>query len=250
MVQSPSSEPQSSFGAAIPKDARTKIIDALMELAGERRWEDISLSEIASRAGVTLSEFRDHFPSKGAVLAAFSRRLDKTVLERGRDDLVGEPAKERLFDVLMRRLDAMAPYKNGLETVLDWARRDPLTAAALNRTSVNSMRFMLEAAGIDTEGAVGALKLQGLVFAWTRILDVWFRDEDPDLSKTMAALDRELTRGGKIIARAEDIDRLASPLRSMASALFDRRRRARHSTHHRARESWRREEDDPQAEVY
>ncbi|HVB90249.1 MAG TPA: helix-turn-helix domain-containing protein [Beijerinckiaceae bacterium] len=250
MVEPSPSEPPSSFTAAPLKDARTRIIDALMELAGERRWEDISISEIAARAGVSLADFRDHFPSKGAVLAALSRKIDKTVLERGRDDLVGEPAKERLFDVLMRRLDALAPYKNGLESALDWARRDPIAAAALNKNLVNSMRFMLEAAGVEAEGAVGVLKLQGLAFAWGRVLDVWFRDEDPGLAKTMAALDRELTRGSRIVARAEDVDRLASPLRSMAAAFFDRRRNARHSARHRPRESWRNEDEDPQAEVF
>src|SRR5664280_2458889 len=49
----------------------------------------------------------------------------------------------------------------GVEGVYDWTRRDPVAAAAINRLTVNSMRFMLEAAAIDTEGPVGAIKLQG-----------------------------------------------------------------------------------------
>ena len=91
--------------------------------------------------------------------------------------MAGEPAKERLFDVLMRRLDALKPYKLGVESIYDWTRRDPIAAASINRLAVNSMRFMLEAAGIDTEGAVGAVKLQGLALAWGRILPIWFRDD-------------------------------------------------------------------------
>ena len=39
----------------------------------------------------------------------------------------------------------------------------------------------------------------------------------------MALLDKELTRGGKVVARAEDVNRLASPLVSLARALFERR---------------------------
>ncbi len=124
----------------------------------------------------------------------------------------------------MRRLDALAPYKLGVESIADWTRRDPLAAAAINRLTVNSMRFMLEAAGIESEGAVGVVKLQGLALAWARILPVWFRDDDAGLSSTMAALDRELTRGGRFVARAEDFDRLASPLFSLARSLFERRR--------------------------
>ena len=219
------SEPDHAAGVSTPPtDPKTAIIDALLELAGERTWQDISLSDVAARANVSLSVFRDHFPSKGAILGGFSRKLDKAVLEATSDDLLGEPAKERLFDVLMRRLDAMTPYKLGIEGIADWVSRDPLAAAAVNRLEVNSMRFMLEAAGIDSEGPVGALKLQGLVIAWARVLRTWFRDDDPGLAPTMAALDRELERGGRFVARADDLNRLASPLFSLARALVERRR--------------------------
>lgn len=203
-----------------PRDA---IIEALMELAGERSWEDITISDVATRANLSLADFRDLFPSKGAILAAFSRKIDRIVLEGTKDDLLGEPAKERLFDVLMRRLDALAPYKLGLEGVFEWVMRDPMAAAAVNRLEVNSMRFMLEAAGIDSEGPVGAVKLQGLVVLWTRVLRAWFRDSDPGLAPTMALLDRELARGGKIVSRVEDVNRLAAPLFSLARAMFERR---------------------------
>ena len=244
MTDSPSSDPSSEFAGLEPRgDVKTRIVDALMKLAGERRWEDISISEIALRADVKLSQFRDAFPSKGAVLAAFSRRMDKIVLQGAGDELLGEPVKERLFDVLMRRLDAMAPYKLGIETILDWARRDPLAAAALNRSMLNSMRFMLEAAGVGSEGAFGALKLQGLVIAWGRLLDIWLRDDDPSLSRTMAAMDKELTRGASLVARVEDVDRLVAPLRSMASTFFDRRARSTESSGRRRRR-WRDDGDD------
>ena len=207
--------------AANPKDA---IVAALLELAGERNWEDISLTDVATRAHVSLSTFREFFPSKGAVLAAFVRKVDREVLDSIGDELADEPPKERLFDVLMRRLDVLAPYRLGLEGIFEWAARDPLAAAAINQLMLNSMRFMLEAAGIDSEGPVGVLKLQGLVMAWRRVMQTWFSDDDPGLAATMAALDRELTRGGKLVARAEDLSRLISPLASIGRALFERRR--------------------------
>lgn len=210
-----------------PKDPRQAIVEALLELAGEREWDDITISDVATRANLSLSTFRDFFPSKGAVLSVFFRRIDKAVLDAVGDDLVGEPVKERLFDVLMRRLDALAPCKLGVEGIYDWRRRDPIAAAAINRLTINSMRFMLEAAGIDSEGPVGAVKLQGLALAWGRILPVWFRDKDAGLAETMAALDRELTRGERYVARAEDLNRLAAPLLTLTRALFERRRPAR-----------------------
>ena len=200
---------------------KARIVAATMALAGERRWEDFSISDVALRAGVSLADFRDCFPSKGAVLGAFARDIDRAVLDGQNDQLMDESAKERLFDVLMRRLDAMKPFKDAIDGITDWTRRDPAAAAALNRVNVNSMRFMLESAGIDSEGGVGALKVQGLALAFSRIVAVWLRDEDEGLSETMAALDRELTRGGTLVARAEDINRLVSPLRAVARSLWD-----------------------------
>lgn len=223
------------------RDTRARIVDAMMALAAERPWEEITISDVARHAGITLAEFREHFISKGAVLGAFSRRIDKIVLEGTGDDLGEESAKDRLFDVLMRRLDAMTPYKAAIEGVLEWTGREPLAAAALNQQVINSMRFMLEAAGIGSEGPVGMLKLQGLVFAWRRILKRWLHDDDPGLAPTMAALDRELVRGGRIVARANDVHRLTSPLRSLARALC--RRRSRHFEKVRSR--WRGDDREP-----
>lgn len=203
-----------------PKDA---VIEALMELAGERVWEDITISDIATRANLSLADFRDLYPSKGAVLGGFARKIDRIVLDGTDAGLASEPAKERLFDVLMRRLDALTPYKLGLEGISEWLGRAPLAAAAVNQLEVNSMRFMLEAAGIESEGPVGALKIQGLVLLWGRILRHWFQDGDPGFATTMALLDKELTRGGQFVSRADDLSRLATPLFSLARAFLERR---------------------------
>ncbi len=198
-----------------------------MELAAERDWSDFGIAEIATRAKVSLFEFREAFPSKGAVLGGLSKKIDRAVLEGTVGDLALEASKERLFDVLMRRIDAMTPYKLGLEGVSEWVKTDAASAAALNGVALNAMRFMCAAAGIDAEGRLGALKLQGLVLAWTRVLGVWFEDSDPGLARTMAALDRELDRGDMLVKRVDDLDRLTSPLRLLGRAMMDSRRRLR-----------------------
>ncbi len=118
---------------------------------------------------------------------------------------------------LRRRLDALEPHRDALASVGRWASRDPLTAAALNRETVNSMRFMLEAADVDSEGPVGSLKLQGLALAWSRVLEDWFAG---DVHDALSTLDRELTRGERYVDRAEDFARLTRPFYSFAQSLF------------------------------
>ena len=199
-----------------PAGNRDRIVDALMELAAEQPFEDVTISQIAERAGVSLADFRDLFVSKGAVLAAFNRRIDRIVLDGTTGDMADENTKERLFDILMRRFDALSPYRASIESIVNWARREPIAAARLNTMALNSMRFMMEAAGAESEGAVGALKLQGLTLAWARLVNVWLNDDDPGMAATMADLDRTLKRGDMLIARAQDVDRLTSPLRAIA----------------------------------
>jgi AcrR family transcriptional regulator len=204
--------------AALPRD---RIIDALLALAAEQPWNDIEIGDIAREANVTLAEFRDAFPSKGAVLAGLARRIDKQVLEGTSDDLAEEPARERLFDVLMRRLDAMAPYKRALRRIAFALRGEVLAMAALNGVALNSMRFMLAAANISTEGPLGGLRVQGTVIAFANTMETWFTDDDPALARTMARLDREIRRGERFMERADDVRRLTAPIRALGQALFE-----------------------------
>ena len=205
-----------------PQDVREKIIDALMGLAAVQPWDTISLSDVADRAGVSLAQFRDAFPSKGAILGAFSRRIDKIVMDATSDDLAEESDKDRLFDVLMRRFDAMAPYKKALININKWAMHEPAALPNLNQLALNSLRFMLEAAGLNSEGPLGALKLQGLALSWTHVFHVWLTDDTADLAPTMAALDKELTRGESVVSRVDEARRLLEPLAAPLGRLAGR----------------------------
>jgi AcrR family transcriptional regulator len=231
---------------AVPSSPRDRLVDALMTLAAEQPWNDIEIGDIAREAHVTLAEFRDAFPSKGAVLAGLARRIDKQVLQGTSDDLAEEPARERLFDVLMRRLDAMAPYKRALRRIAFALRSDPLSLLALNGVALNSQRFMLAAAGIATEGPLGLIKLQGAALVFGNAMETWFEDDDPALAKTMARLDRELRRGERVMERAEDFRRLTAPLRALAQAAFDGRSRVRRRSERRTGDG---ETEDPAAAI-
>jgi AcrR family transcriptional regulator len=171
---------------------RDKAIDALMALLAEHAFDEIGLAEVAGRAGIKLSELRAEFGSTLAILAAHIKDIDRIVLDGGDGDMSEEPPRERLFDVLMRRLEALAPYKDAVRSVLRSARRNPGLALALNALAVRSQTWMLEAAGIGVHGARGALRAQGAALMFGRVLSVWVDDESEGLDRTMAALDRGL----------------------------------------------------------
>ncbi|TVR10170.1 MAG: TetR family transcriptional regulator [Salinarimonadaceae bacterium] len=213
------------------KPDKDAVVEATMALAAERPWDDIEIGDIAEAAGVTLAEFREMFPSKGAVLGAFARKMDLAVLADQNDELAGEPARERLFDVYMRYLDAMAPYKTALRRIAFAVRSDPLALAALNQVALNSHRFILAAARIPTEDALGTIKLQGSVITLARVLETWFDDDEPDHARTMAKLDSELGRAERFMERAEDFRRFTTPFRAIGQAILDSRKRFRRRDH-------------------
>ena len=201
-------------------DPRDRIIDSFLALAAERDFEDIGLSDVAAQAGLSLAELRRAFAHKLDILAAFTRRMDIETLEGLDPGMAGEPARERLFDVLMRRFELLRPHREALRSIVRGLRADPLVGLAWNRVALRSATWMLEGAGIETAGWGGRMRAQGLVLAWGRAFRVFLDDDDPGLARTMAALDRRLREGERRMRRFEDI-------RRVGGALFGRRRRAR-----------------------
>ncbi|MBS9478592.1 TetR/AcrR family transcriptional regulator [Ancylobacter sp. VKM B-3255] len=196
--------------AAARDEARAAILDSFLVLLAERPFERISLGDVAERAGVSLAELRAAYGSTFDMVSAFVRETDRKVLAGPTDDMADEPARDRLFDVLMRRLDALGPHKGALRSLAESARRNPFFALALNRLAVRSQQWMLAAAKIDTAGLKGAVRAQGLALVYARVLQTFLRDEDPALARTMAALDRELDKGQRALGLLEGAVRLAT----------------------------------------
>lgn len=212
--------------AEAPKsDPCTRAIDALLALAAEMPWDVITLTEIAARADLSLADLRDLFPSKGAMLGGFVRRIDRIMLESIPKDMIDEPARERVLDLMLRRFDALLPYRAALRSITKGMAGDPLGLMALNQQGLNSWRYLLESAGIETNGPMGALRVQGAILVFARAFRTFLDDEDAALARTMAVLDRELARGEWVLRRAEGLDRIFAPLRGLCRAT----RAGRHS---------------------
>jgi AcrR family transcriptional regulator len=206
------------------KTNRERIIDALMELLAEERIEEIGFGAIARRAGLTLADCRAEFRSVVAVLAAYTKEVDRQVLAGGDADTAEEAPRERLFDVLMRRLETLAPHKAAIRSLARSATRDPALAVALNGLTVRSMQWMLTAADIGAAGPKGILRGQGLALLYASVLRTWLDDDDPGLARTMAALDRGLARGGWWSGLLDDLCRFV-PTRFCPPGRWSRRPR-------------------------
>jgi AcrR family transcriptional regulator len=177
----------------------------LLALLAERPLEEIGFADIAGAAGVSLAQLRGEFSSTLAILAAHMKATDRAVLAEDLSDMAEEPARERLFDVLMRRLEVLAPYREAVRSLLRSARRNPPLAVALNGLAVRSQQWMLTAAGINASGPRGMIRAQGLAMLFGSVLRTWTHDEDPGQARTMAALDRALARGQRFAGFLDDL---------------------------------------------
>jgi len=203
MVKKPAAKKTSAKKSATKAgqaDVSKQIIDIAFELALERGWRDLSLAEIAEAAELPLSTVYPIFPSKQAILDGFAGRVDAEMLSEAGEGLE-TPARDRLFDMLMRRFDALLPYKEALGVILQDQLCDPLaTCCGLGRLA-RSMAATLEAAGFSTTGCRGVLRIKGLSAIYLATLRVWLRDDSEDMAKTMAHLDKQLARVDSFLGR-------------------------------------------------
>lgn len=184
---------------------RDRAIDAFLALLAEQPFERIGLGDVARRAGLSLSQLRQEFPSVMAILPAHVKRIDERVLAGDTADMAEESPREKLFDLLMRRLEILAPHKAAMRSLMRSASRNPGLALALNGLAVRSQQWMLTAADIETSGPKGMLRAQGMAVLFACVMRVWINDDDPGHARTMAALDRELARAGRWSGFLDDV---------------------------------------------
>jgi ubiquinone biosynthesis protein COQ9 len=167
------------------------LIASAFHIAGARGWRHVSVAEAARAADLPLGQARLRFPGRAAILLRFGIIADQAALEHVSAQ---GSVRDRLFDMLMSRIEVLQAHRAGILTLLDALPGRPGAALLLGTASQRSMRWLLEAAGVETTGFDGELRVSALLGVWLWAVRAWRRDESPDLAATMAALDQALSR--------------------------------------------------------
>jgi AcrR family transcriptional regulator len=178
-------------------DQPRRIVECALARAAQAGWAGLTLTDIADEAGLSLADLLVHFRSKGAILEALTRSIDDRMVAGIDPEMADQPARDRLFELLMRRFDALAPYRDGVRAIARDLPRNPLNAACCGAMLLRSMGLTLEAAGISAGGVVGLVCAEGLGAIYLSAMRVWLREDDID--RTMAALDRQLDRADRLM---------------------------------------------------
>jgi AcrR family transcriptional regulator len=173
-------------------DVHDAIVNAALHLAAERGWRSLALADIAALAEVPLADLVEHLPSKSAILDAYLRRVDRHMMATVPDQ--GETPRDRLFDVIMRRFDAMAADRAALRVILRQSTDDPWAVLCGGRRFLQSMALILETAGFSSSGLRGIARIHGIAAVYLYAFRKFLDDDSPDQARTMAALDKALRR--------------------------------------------------------
>ena len=184
--------------AATRRDRAARIVDAALAIVVEQGWRAVTLEAVAARCDIEADEVYRLAPTPAAILDLFARRIDLAVTGDADapppDGTVEETPRDRLFDVLMRRFDALTPHRDAIAVLARALPRDPATVLATLPQARRSFGLMLQAAGIATKGPCDRLRIASLLGLWLAVQHVWLRDDSVDAARTMAALDRHLGR--------------------------------------------------------
>ncbi|HLT76049.1 MAG TPA: hypothetical protein VKZ87_01575 [Ferrovibrio sp.] len=192
--------PGKTRGAAARADATmaSDPVDAMMQLVESDGWRAVTFGRIATASGMSLSDLYSQYRSRSDLLVAYAARVDAAMLAAlGPTPLAadGDVAKDRLFEAIMARLDAMAPHKAAIRVLMRELPRDPAALACFLYGGLRrSLDWVLAAADLDGAGLAGGLRRNLLGAVYLDTLRVWLRDDSEDLSETMSHLDRRLSR--------------------------------------------------------
>lgn len=174
--------------------AAEKIIEtglrAALELAASRAWSDIAMADIAAQAKRPLSDFHGA-ASREDLVEALDAHFDRAMSAEG---VPAETSpRERLFDVIMLRFEAMEPYRAGITEISKFRETSLYHLLRLPNHRLASAAWALASAGLDNDaGAPASLKRVAVSRVIAQAERAWRRETSGDFALTMAALDKGL----------------------------------------------------------
>jgi ubiquinone biosynthesis protein COQ9 len=170
------------------------IEESYLQLIAEAGWPGATLSALAAKLETPLARVIERHPTRFDLLAAVGRWADLKAVAGADGEGGSQAVRDRLFELIMARLDALSAHRPAVRALMRAARLDPGLAGFFARQLPRSMTTLAECAGVDASGVLGGLKVKALTALYLSVARTWLEDESEDLAKTMAALDKALAQ--------------------------------------------------------
>ncbi|MET1026266.1 MAG: TetR/AcrR family transcriptional regulator [Dongiaceae bacterium] len=189
------------------QDVRKRLHEALLSQVAAIGWRDLSYAQVVKAAGVSLPAAYRLYRSKSGVLAGLSSEIDQRLLGGLEEDPLDGTARDKLFDLIMRRLDLQEANKAAIEGLLHDLPRSPAEALCVVGRLNRSIGLMLELAGVSVSGIGGLMRIKALTGLYLHVLRSWLRDDTADSATTMALLDKRLDQIERLLGLLKYRDR-------------------------------------------
>jgi hypothetical protein len=179
--------------------ARRDLARAALTLAASTPWREVTLLKLADSAARPISDF--YGASLGEAVDCVEEAFDRAIGDNLEALDAGHSVRDRLFELIMRRFEAMEPHRAAVIAMEAGADRDPTLMAAAHQRHVRCARWVLALSGLEADGMTGQARAQGLGVIIGQARMAWRGDDAGDFAKTMASLDKNLRRAEEMFGR-------------------------------------------------
>jgi len=187
------------MSALLDPALRRDLARAALSLAAEGKWREVTLQKLANAANRPVSDF--YGATVGEAVDCVEEAFDRAIADNIDQLNAGQSVRDRLFELIMRRFEAMEPHRAAVLAMEQGLDRDPTLLAMAHQRHVRCARWVLAIAGLEADGMTGQARAQGLGVIIGQARSAWRGDSAGDFNKTMASLDKNLRRAEEMFGR-------------------------------------------------
>jgi hypothetical protein len=185
--------------SALDPAIRRDLARAALSLAASTPWREVTLVKLADAASRPVSDL--YGASLWEAVDCVEEAFDRAVAENMDALDPNQSVRDRLFELIMRRFEAMEPHRKAVLSMEHGVDRDPTLLASAHQRHVRCARWVLALAGLEADGMTGQARAQGLGVIIGQARAAWRGDDAGDFAKTMASLDKNLRRAEEMFGR-------------------------------------------------
>lgn len=176
------------------ENKKEKLITLGFKLIEKEGWKYFSLKSLAKANKSDLETIKIFFKNKSQFLESFSEMIDNKVLaDIDKEEFNKNSIKDNLFELIMLRFENLNNYKTGLKILISDLKKSPVELKKIVKKVLDSMDLFLEIANVKNNYLMDFIKVNIIFIIYSYVFKVWLGDQSPEMSKTMAELDKWLS---------------------------------------------------------
>ena len=173
-------------------------------------FEHTTTKAIAKRAKIAEGTVFNYFPTKDDIaLYFFELEVDHAIAAVRKDArLTHAPLEEKLFALIQRQLEYLAPYERFISAAFVQALKPSSTLAVSAQATALRHRYlafveelMIESLPTDRINAIQWIAPSAFWIYYVGVLLYWLHDASSDKQNTLAFLDRSLALGAAVFRK-------------------------------------------------